>query len=223
MCVNFFALFLIRRARSLCACGFADDAKFFPSPPTRDEPARFRAPKYFLFFWRDDRRGALDDVVDIPQTAESLRCPARGPTSFRSDGSATPRARAYFDVVLRRRVLPHLPIHRGSEEHRRERGERDLRRWDCSARPCASSAMMFAVAGATSRRFARSARSMCVGFQSCWLSKTLVITGFRESVWKSERGDELLRAVRRWQHAPRSRACRACSRDRPPCKPRSSQ
>ena len=50
-----------------------------------------------------------------------------------------------------------------------------------SARPCASLAMTFAVAGAMSSRSAWSASSMCVGFQPSSSSKRPVTTGCRES------------------------------------------
>src|SRR5882672_7346941 len=52
------------------------------------------------------------------------------------------------------------------------------------ANPCASSAMMLAVAGAIKRRLARSAKSMWPGRQLSFSSKKLVITGFLESVCK---------------------------------------
>ena len=51
-----------------------------------------------------------------------------------------------------------------------------------SARPCASLAMTFAVAGAINSKSASSASRMCVGFQPSSSSYRSVMTGLRESV-----------------------------------------
>jgi len=68
---------------------------------------------------------ALDDFVDVPEAAEAL-VPACEETLLRTDELDAARLQQ-CDIRLCGRVFPHLAVHRGGDENRGERGERDLR------------------------------------------------------------------------------------------------
>jgi len=100
--------------------------------------ARDASQKYFaLFFARDDLQRAFDDLINAPQTSETF-IPAREQARFGADEFDAARLEQR-DVVLRRRVLPHLSIHRRRDEQRRQCCECDLanriaREADCEFR-----------------------------------------------------------------------------------------